>query len=728
MLAAFLGHLFLLEASDNKHILLLHSYNKGLRWSDDVSKGIEDVLATQPHYQLTTEYMDALKNEDPAYLSYLYTLFALKLHYQTYDAVIAADDFAVDFVLHNKDELFRGVPVFFCGIEKNGSYVDIGRIREQKIPLVLKNTDVAVNMLALKKLLPALKHLYIISDTTNHSLSVNPLFAENAEALKTQGIHTTINTGGDLDKIADAIARLPQDSAVLLGTLLRDNQGRYIPYYEIEHLIKHSPVPVFALNDTFLSQGIVGGYLLRGYATGDTVAKLAVSYLQGHIRSTDRTVIAPDAWIFDDAVLRRYRIDPSSLPEDATIINRPQSFFDQHRQFVENTFIASPFIMLSLIIAIFYFYQRYQHGKKLMAQRQWEQILLNNVDSSIFWLDGRGLVQGCNNAFCTMTDRNLGEIIGKKLCDIFPALNAVFADGRSLSVHEIDTAVQEKTYRLRSQYSFDETGKNEGIVCVMTDITEKKQLEIQLQINIQQAKLVEVGEMLSAIVHQWKTPLVELSAVAHKMHYYDTKKKLTSADIQKFYNIIMQQTIYMGETIDAFRDFIRPSHRAERFDIDVVMQDVLSLLSHAMKYHHITIGYDPPAKQSVSIFGYPNELKQVLVNLLNNAKDAILEAREAKHPASGHIAIEVQPLDGQVAVFIRDDGIGIDATVCKKLFEPFFTTKVQGDGFGLYMARLIVESKMHGHLYLEPLHVGARACLELPTSQKEAHENSAAGR
>ena len=117
ILLLIMGNIITLEAA-NKHILLLHSYNKGLRWSDDISKGIEDVLAAHKNYQLTTEYMDTLKNEDPAYLSYLYSLFALKLRDQTYDAVIASDDFAVDFVLHNKEELFAGVPIFFCFVKE----------------------------------------------------------------------------------------------------------------------------------------------------------------------------------------------------------------------------------------------------------------------------------------------------------------------------------------------------------------------------------------------------------------------------------------------------------------------------------------------------------------------------------------------------------------------------------------------------------------------------------
>jgi len=603
-----------LEAS-NKHILLLHSYNKGLQWSDEVSRGVEDALATHKDYQLTTEYMDTLKNEDPAYLSYLYSLFALKLRYQTYDAVIASDAFAVDFVLHNKDELFPNIPVFFCGIEKNNPYVDIKQIVEKKIPVVLKNTDVAANLQFLAKTLPKLKNVYIISDTTNDSMSINPLLIEESKKLEKIGIHITLNTQGDLDKIAKDIANLPQNSAVLLGTLLRNNQGKYIPYYEVSNLIKKSSAPVFALGDTFLSQGVVGGYLLRGYENGKSIAELTLTYLQGKSTKAGMPIIAANEWVFDYEIFNKYNIDSSLLPEKSTVINTPKSFFDKHRKLVDNAFMIFPFILFSLIIAIFYIYQRYQNGKKLMAQR--------------------------------------------------------------------------------------------------------RELETQMQINIQQAKLIEVGEMLSAIVHQWKLPLVELSAVAHKLHHYDIKKKLTSEDIQKFYDIIMQQTIYMGETIDVFRDFIRPSYEAKYFDVDTVIQEVLSLLFYLMKYHRITVDFELPTNQKEFILGYPNELKQVLVNILNNAKDAILEARTNGKNDSGHIQIKTELFKDMIAIVISDDGIGIDKDVQTKIFEPFFTTKPQGDGFGLYMARLIVESKMKGEISIQALKSGAQVDITLPILQEK---------
>ena len=706
-----------LEAA-SKHILLLHSYNKGIRWSDNLSKGVEDVLTPFNEYQLTTEYMDAKKNEDPEYLNLFYNFFVSKLKYQHFDAVIAADDFAVNFVLNNKDKLFPNVPIFFCGIEKSMPGVDVERIKQEGIPLVFESKEIAINMQFLKKVMPKLKNVYIISDKTKDSMAINPIFEEEAKELEAKGVHTTINLDGDLEKIANDIAHLPSNSAVMLGTLLRDNHGNYIPYYKVSDVIKVSSAPVFAASDVLLSQGIIGGYLLRGYTNGVAVAKLTLAYLEGQKIDVSKSLVIPSEWIFDYERLQKYSIDRSKLPKEATIINCPKSFFEEHRQLVEYAFIFFPFILISLILAIINIYQRHKMEKKLAAQSYLEQVLLNNIRSSIFWIDTKGYVKGCNDSFCTMVGFPLDQIIGRTICDVFTVLCHMPTKEQLFELQEIEFVRQERTYRLRSQIFLDEDGKNGGIVAVITDITDKKQLEINTQFIIQQSKLAEIGEMLSAIVHQWKVPLVELSAVAHKLHHYDQKGKLTSEDIQHFYDVIMSQTIYMGETIDGFRDFIRPSNEPKAFDIDQGIKEVLALLSYSMKYDSIEVTYSNHLTKSNALFGYPNEFKQVIVNIINNAKDAILEAKTNALTHQGHIQIDLYELDESIGLFIQDDGIGISQETLLNLFQPFFTTKAKGDGFGLYMAKLIIESKMNGKITLESLTQGVQVSIQLPRAKE----------
>jgi len=707
-----------LEASSSKHILLLQSYNKGLVWSDDISKGVEDILLPYKNYELTTEYMDTKKNEDAEYLERLYEIFAAKLKNQTYDVIIAADNDAVSFVFSHKDTLFKNTPLIFCGIDKRDPGIDIHQILDAKISLILESKEIKTNMDFIAYLLPSLDHLYIINDLSGASLLVNHLYEKEAKQLEQRGIKTTFNCDGNLTQIAEDFKTLSPNSAVLFGSLFRDSEGKYIPYYAVNDLLKSSPVPIFSVSDSHLSKGVIGGFLLRGYTQGSAAAKRALDVLAHKAIDTSHPVIVPSEWMFDYKVAKQYAIPMYKLPKESKIINLPKSFFEEHRQLVEYAFIFFPFILVSLILAIINIYQRHKMEKKLAAQSYLEQVLLNNIRSSIFWIDTKGCINGCNDSFCTMVGFSLDQIIGRNICDVFTVLCHMPTKEQLFELQEIEFVHQERTYRLRSQIFLDEEGKNGGIVAVITDITDKKQLEINTQFIIQQSKLAEIGEMLSAIVHQWKVPLVELSAVAHKLHHYDQKGKLTSEDIQHFYDVIMSQTIYMGETIDGFRDFIRPSNEPKAFDIDQGIKEVLALLSYSMKYDSIEVTYNNHLTKSNALFGYPNEFKQVIVNIINNAKDAILEAKTNALTHQGHIQIDLYELDESIGLFIKDDGIGISQEALLNLFQPFFTTKAKGDGFGLYMAKLIIESKMNGKITLEPLAQGVQVCIELPRAKE----------
>lgn len=174
---------FSLEAS-NKHILLLQSYNKGLKWSDDLSKGVEDILLKHKRYELTTEYMDSKKNSSKEYTEILYRLFLKKIQTQKYDVVIVADNFAIDFVIKYKKTLFLNTPIIFCGLDKDNPGIDLQKAIKKKVPTVLENKQVKTNINFIVNLLPKLEFLYIINDTTLSSKLINDKIKKASRIVK----------------------------------------------------------------------------------------------------------------------------------------------------------------------------------------------------------------------------------------------------------------------------------------------------------------------------------------------------------------------------------------------------------------------------------------------------------------------------------------------------------------------------------------------------------------
>jgi PAS domain S-box-containing protein len=231
----------------------------------------------------------------------------------------------------------------------------------------------------------------------------------------------------------------------------------------------------------------------------------------------------------------------------------------------------------------------------------------------------------------------------------------------------------------------------------------------QEQILIHQSRLASMGEMLGIIAHQWRQPLTALRIlVADLMDAYEhsefSKEYLAGSSRD-----INSQIDFMSRTIDDFRDFFRPSKELERFDLAKAVDDVLNILSALLKSKSITVHVSRPDDR-VETAGYPNEFKQVVLNVINNAVDAITGQRQKNlmDRAEGDIFIDIDRENGRPCVRIRDNGGGIPEEILGRIFEPYFTskTKTAGTGIGLSMSKTIIEQNMHGTIRAENVNAG----------------------
>ncbi len=222
----------------------------------------------------------------------------------------------------------------------------------------------------------------------------------------------------------------------------------------------------------------------------------------------------------------------------------------------------------------------------------------------------------------------------------------------------------------------------------------KNEKEEQKELLIHQSKLASMGDMLGNIAHQWRQPLTRLGFILMNIEKKDKQKihekKLEEAE---------HQLEFMSQTIDDFRNFYAPDKSKELFSLVEATQDVITLLN--LKEIEIKLKvYDEK-----SIFNYKNEYKQVVLNLLTNAKDILTEQKIV----SPKIFIEIDNLE----VKIIDNGGGIKIAKIQQIFEPYFTTKKQGLGIGLYMSKMIIERNMGGKIEVHNGEEGAVFMLNL---------------
>ncbi len=244
-----------------------------------------------------------------------------------------------------------------------------------------------------------------------------------------------------------------------------------------------------------------------------------------------------------------------------------------------------------------------------------------------------------------------------------------------------------------------------------------KELHENEKILIAQSRHAAMGEMMSMIAHQWKQPLAILSMVANNMKVDAELETLTPQSVHLYYDQLSKQIHYLSHTIDDFRNFFKPENKKQFVEnLHRVIDQAAELIAPSLENVAITLHTShtpiPP------LFIYHNELIQVLLNLLKNAKDAF----EQTPNKEATIWINSAYKEGYVVISIEDNAGGIDATLHQKIFEPYFTTKEQlnGTGLGLYMCKTIMEHHFKGHIDFTCKNAHTTFILSFPA--KESHE------
>ncbi len=212
---------------------------------------------------------------------------------------------------------------------------------------------------------------------------------------------------------------------------------------------------------------------------------------------------------------------------------------------------------------------------------------------------------------------------------------------------------------------------------------------------LQQSKLASLGEMIGNIAHQWRQPLNVIGAlhmwIEAKMY---EKGFLDKTDYKDINETVNEQLEYMSNTIDDFRGLVKNGEITKRFNLTKAVQNVIKLLQSDFKRYGITILLQG---DDIYCVGNSSNFKHVVINILNNAKDAICSHSEHKQ---NYILISVGGRDDQVHMEIQDTGGGIDEAIKEKIFDPYFSTKFRnkGTGIGLYMSYKIINTQFNGSI------------------------------
>ncbi|MFY9075384.1 HAMP domain-containing sensor histidine kinase [Malaciobacter mytili] len=215
---------------------------------------------------------------------------------------------------------------------------------------------------------------------------------------------------------------------------------------------------------------------------------------------------------------------------------------------------------------------------------------------------------------------------------------------------------------------------------------------------IQQSRFAALGEMIGNIAHQWRQPLSAISSTASSMQLQLQLKLTNEEEIEKSYKTIISYVEFLTHTIEDFRNFFKEDKQKVEYEILEVLKKTLNITDAAYKDRNIQVILNKKQEYFKS-FGFPNELSQVFLNILNNAKDAITN-NKINYPI---VQINIYEEENLNIIEILDNAGGINQEIIDKIFDPYFTTKhqSQGTGIGLYMSKEIIEKHMNGILKVE---------------------------
>ena len=320
--------------------------------------------------------------------------------------------------------------------------------------------------------------------------------------------------------------------------------------------------------------------------------------------------------------------------------------------------------------------------------------------ASILLLDADQRVKMANHAFLFLVGATLDEVVGRKFGEInFGAIPAdTFAEwtsskpNRSLKPVEFDVDVaiddnKSRTIRVTANPATDAAGRLTNIVLIGVDDTERRLAEVRL---FDSSRLANLGEMASGVAHEINQPLaiIRLAAesVSEELELIEKGEIATplSDFLKQKLERIANQTERASGIIRDLRTVARkPGTDAQPFDLAEAVRVGCDLLREQMRLDRVDFDVDltVPGPQ---VMGEPGRIQQVVINLVNNARDALAENPRSDRGAIGRIQVIVATAaDGQVELTVQDDGPGIPERVLPRLFEPFFTTKPVGKGTGL---------------------------------------------
>ncbi|HET8698018.1 MAG TPA: ATP-binding protein [Gammaproteobacteria bacterium] len=615
------------------------------------------------------------------------------------DVAVAISSGAIDFLLEQPD-LFAGRPAaVLVGHEHS---VEVARVPPGAALIEIPLRPAATVELA-ASLQPGLEHVFVLTsalDGRRERAIVDDL-GQLAERFDVQYL-----VGFGLDDLLDRVSRLPRNSMLLYDSTERG--GLLDAEAAAERLAEAANAPLYTLHEHDIGRGAIGGYVTPVGAIGAEAARLVLRQLHGAGDTTTVTTVR-GSLVVDAAAMRQQGFAETRLPASAEQRFGQSSVWRLYQGWIVTLLVLAA---LQFVLVGAFLIQSIQRRKDRVALNEaayrfqlariagqvgfWQWDLASNEWTAepelrrLLGFDGAS----APSDWCAYIHCEDRERVSKA------AENYVqgFAEGFDIQHRVKDHYNRERWFLSRGQLLRGLKNQPTRLVGMAIDITERKRQEddrarAQLELHEQRVELAHLGRaaaagaLSGALAHELKQPLSAILMNAQAGQDYITKPNADYNEVKAILADIEGQCRRAGEIIRNLRNLLRPGE--EHFapvHIFSVVNDVLTLLHSDLVARNVRVAVAPMTGVP-AIIGERVQLQQVMLNVINNAIDAMSNT----DPRERCIEISATTDAGRVHISVADTGCGLGTANADEIFKPFVSTKRHGLGLGLTLSRSIVD-------------------------------------
>lgn len=703
------------QPADTTQILLLNSYHQGFDWTDMVTGAIRAELNHLDQlWAISIEYMDSRHYPMPEYKEMLHQLYRYKYQNKKLDLIIVSDNYALNFIIKYRAELFGKAPIVFCGIGDFKAEMIAGL---DQITGVVENYELEQTIELIERVHPEAKHIAILSD----SADIDRRGIRDEIQRITEHQHRFeyfIIENWDFINLKEKLDALPKNTIIIRLTYPETWDGTWIqPETAAKFWQEICDRPSYTSLGHRVEYGVIGGIINTGDLHGATVAKMALRILRGEPASQIPIMYrSPSASIFDYTQLKKYGIKISALPPNSIIINEPFSFYQEYKYLVWGVISAFCLLGSLIFILILNILSRKQAQDALRENEQKYRVLIETLPNGIVEVDLSGNITFTNSAFQDIFHYSNAQLIESTVYDFVPK-------SRRKKIREIFTTLfreaprpmpiidryltQEKRIidvQLDWNYKRDYSGKIIGIISVVSDITQRLQAEKEAKIRqeqlIQADKMAALGTLVSGVAHEINNPnnfiMLNVPTLNRTWNsilpvldqYYETTGDFDVAgytyaqirdEFPKICSDILEGSRRIQIIVKDLKEYSQKSEieYLEPVNINEMLGSCINLLSKNIQKYTQNFHIEYPPNLPL-VLGNFQRFEQVVINLIQNACHALRQRNEKISITTRH-----DPLEQTVTISIQDEGIGIPPQNLPRIFDPFFTTKRESGGTGL---------------------------------------------